>query len=183
MRGLCSSTRQFRSATVDHRRQVGRGEDAGRGREERAEQDRADHEHGGYPCNRHRRGAMLHATLFAVNQPSTDRRVKSPHERNPPRRRLPDRRDAVPRRRRARPRRPRRGWSAWIVGAGVDGIVFPGVASEFETLALEERHVLVAAVAKANAGRVPLVVGVSSPDAATSRIAHGARARAWAPPP
>ena len=56
----------------------------------------------------------------------------------------------------------------FIVGAGVDGIVFPGVASEFETLGLEERRVLVAAVAKANARRVPLVVGVSSPDAATS---------------
>jgi 4-hydroxy-tetrahydrodipicolinate synthase len=57
---------------------------------------------------------------------------------------------------------------AFIVDAGVDGIVFPGVASEFETLALEERRVLVAAVAKANARRAPLVVGVSSPDAATS---------------
>jgi len=56
----------------------------------------------------------------------------------------------------------------WIVRAGVDGIVFPGVASEFETLKPDERRVLVEAVAKANAGRVPFVVGVSSADAATS---------------
>jgi len=56
----------------------------------------------------------------------------------------------------------------FIVGAGVDGIVFPGVASEFETLAPNERRSLVEAVAKANAGRVPFVVGVSSADAATS---------------
>jgi len=61
----------------------------------------------------------------------------------------------------------------WIVGAGVDGIVFPGVASEFDTLTLEERHLLVAAAAKVNARRVPLVVGVSSPDAATSEMLAG----------
>lgn len=56
----------------------------------------------------------------------------------------------------------------WIVRAGADGIVFPGVASEFETLEEDERRALVEAVAKANAGRVPYVVGVSSADAATS---------------
>ena len=56
----------------------------------------------------------------------------------------------------------------FIVGAGVDGIVFPGVASEFETLAPDERRTLVEAVATANDGRVPFVVGVSSADAATS---------------
>jgi len=56
----------------------------------------------------------------------------------------------------------------FIVGAGVDGIVFPGVASEFETLKPDERRMLVEAVAEANGGRVPFVVGVSSADAATS---------------
>ena len=56
----------------------------------------------------------------------------------------------------------------FIVGAGVDGIVFPGVASEFETLKPDERRALVEAVAEANSGRVPFVVGVSSADAATS---------------
>jgi 4-hydroxy-tetrahydrodipicolinate synthase len=56
----------------------------------------------------------------------------------------------------------------FIVAAGVDGIVFPGVASEFDTLAPYERRTLVEAVAKANDGRVPFVVGVSSADAETS---------------
>ena len=53
----------------------------------------------------------------------------------------------------------------FIVTSGVDGIVFPGVASEVETLSSDERRSLVEAVAAANAGRVPLVVGVSSADA------------------
>lgn len=52
----------------------------------------------------------------------------------------------------------------FIIGAGVDGVVFPGVASEFETLAPDERSALVAATADAVARRVPLVVGVSAPD-------------------
>ena len=37
----------------------------------------------------------------------------------------------------------------FIVDAGADGLVFPGVASEFETLEPEERRVLVEAVARA----------------------------------
>ena len=59
---------------------------------------------------------------------------------------------------------------------GVDGLVFPGVASEFDTLSTEERTVLVDAVAARNAGRVPLVVGVSAPDAA-SAARYAAQAR------
>ena len=58
----------------------------------------------------------------------------------------------------------------FIVASGADGIVFPGVASEFETLSTDERRALVEAVAKANAGRVPFVVGVSSGDAGTSEM-------------
>ena len=64
----------------------------------------------------------------------------------------------------------------FIVRAGVDGIVFPGVASEVETLAADERGSLVDAVAKANARRVPLVVGVSAADAeAAGALAHHAK--------
>ena len=64
----------------------------------------------------------------------------------------------------------------FIVGSGADGIVYPGVASEVETLERAERRELVAAVAKANRGRVPLVVGVSAPDAQTA-AAFAAHAR------
>lgn len=53
----------------------------------------------------------------------------------------------------------------FIVDAGADGIVFPGVASEFDTLAPGERVELVARVAARVAGRIPFVVGVSAADA------------------
>ncbi len=53
----------------------------------------------------------------------------------------------------------------FIVAARADGIVFPGVASEFETLAPDERRHLVESVARCVARRVPLVVGVSAADA------------------
>jgi 4-hydroxy-tetrahydrodipicolinate synthase len=56
----------------------------------------------------------------------------------------------------------------YIVRAGADGIVFPGVASEFDTLKPEERTRLAATVARANRGRVPLVIGVSSTDGPSS---------------
>lgn len=53
----------------------------------------------------------------------------------------------------------------FIVAAGADGIVFPGVASEVETLGAEERRHLVHVVAQRVAGRIPFVVGVSAADA------------------
>ena len=56
----------------------------------------------------------------------------------------------------------------FIVESGADGIVFPGVASEFDTLSAAERGELVGCVASANARRVPLVVGVSAHDAAAA---------------
>jgi 4-hydroxy-tetrahydrodipicolinate synthase len=65
----------------------------------------------------------------------------------------------------------------FIVGSGVDGVVFPGVASEFDTLAPTERSELVAAVARAVGDRVPLVVGVSAADA-ESAATYAAQARA-----
>lgn len=51
---------------------------------------------------------------------------------------------------------------------GVDAVVFPGVASEVEQLTAPERERLVALVAQNLAGRVPLVVGASARDLATS---------------
>lgn len=64
----------------------------------------------------------------------------------------------------------------FIVTAGADGLVFPGVASEFETLQPGERRRLVEVVARANRGRVPLVVGVSAATAAES-AAYAEQAR------
>ena len=56
----------------------------------------------------------------------------------------------------------------FIVAARADGIVFPGVASEFETLAPAERRHLVEVVAQRVGSRIPLVIGVSAADAATA---------------
>lgn len=65
---------------------------------------------------------------------------------------------------------------SFIVEAGADGLVFPGVASEFDTLTRQERPALTAVVADANAGRTPLVVGASAPDAVAA-ARHAAHAR------
>ncbi len=64
----------------------------------------------------------------------------------------------------------------FIVTAKPDGLVFPGVASEFETLAGGERRTLVATVDRLVAKRVPLVVGVSAGSAAES-VAYAEQAR------
>jgi 4-hydroxy-tetrahydrodipicolinate synthase len=64
----------------------------------------------------------------------------------------------------------------FIVASGADGLVFPGVASEVETLAPDERRDLVAEVARAVQDKLPLVVGVSASDAA-SASAFAAHAR------
>jgi dihydrodipicolinate synthase/N-acetylneuraminate lyase len=56
----------------------------------------------------------------------------------------------------------------FALGCGVDAVVFPGVASEVEQLAVRERDQLVALVARTVAGRVPLVVGASASDLATT---------------
>ena len=52
--------------------------------------------------------------------------------------------------------------------AGADGLVYPGVASEVDTLTPDERRAQVALLAKRVAGRVPLVIGASDPDPAAS---------------
>ena len=64
----------------------------------------------------------------------------------------------------------------FIVTAGADGVVFPGVASEFETLRPDERRELVALVAAAVRKRAALVVGVSASNALDA-AAYASQAR------
>ncbi len=56
----------------------------------------------------------------------------------------------------------------YVVACGVDAVVFPGVASEVEQLNAAERERLVGLVARQAARRVPLIVGASAVDVATS---------------
>jgi 4-hydroxy-tetrahydrodipicolinate synthase len=63
----------------------------------------------------------------------------------------------------------------YLVTAGVDGITYPGVASEFGQLTTDERAMLTDAVLDEIDGRVPLVAGVSHTDAeVTIRLAQTA---------
>ena len=64
----------------------------------------------------------------------------------------------------------------YAIASGADGVVYPGVASEYETLAPEERMRLTDIVAKDAAGRCALVVGGSAPDA-QSAMSLATRAR------
>ena len=61
----------------------------------------------------------------------------------------------------------------FAVESGVDGIVFPGMASEVETLSAAERGRMVSALGKHLRGRLPFIVGASHADPAES----AARAR------
>lgn len=65
----------------------------------------------------------------------------------------------------------------YAIGAGADGIVYPGVASEFETLAIDERARSTDIVAAEASGRCAMVVGGSATDPATT-MSVAARARA-----
>ena len=56
----------------------------------------------------------------------------------------------------------------FAVAAGVDGVVFPGLASEYDTLTLAEREALIAVVGAAVAGRAGFIVGASTADPAES---------------
>ena len=56
----------------------------------------------------------------------------------------------------------------YAIDAGADGVVYPGVASEFEMLALDERARLTDLVAKEAAGRCALVVGASGAEPSTT---------------
>ncbi len=64
---------------------------------------------------------------------------------------------------------------AFAIEAGADGIVYPGMASEVETLTPEERRLMVAALGKALGGRRPFIVGASAADpaAAAARAEEG----------
>jgi len=70
----------------------------------------------------------------------------------------------------------------WALDCGVDGLVFPGMASEVETLKPEERAPLVAALGRQIAGRVPFIVGASDADPAraAARVREGRAAGAVA---
>jgi len=60
----------------------------------------------------------------------------------------------------------------YLIESGVDGMTFPGVASEVATLSEAERASLMGEVFAEAAGRVPVVAGVSSTDVAlTMRLA------------
>jgi 4-hydroxy-tetrahydrodipicolinate synthase len=56
----------------------------------------------------------------------------------------------------------------FAVEAGVDGVVFPGMASEVETLSAEERGQMVAVLGAHLGGRLPFIVGASHADPAES---------------
>lgn len=70
----------------------------------------------------------------------------------------------------------------YALEAGVHGVVYPGMASEVETLSVNERAALVAEVGKRLAGRRPFVVGASAarPEDCAARIAEGRQAGAIA---
>ncbi len=53
----------------------------------------------------------------------------------------------------------------YILAAGAAGVVFPGLASEYDMLSVDERLEVTAALGDWINGRVPLIVGASHPDA------------------
>jgi 4-hydroxy-tetrahydrodipicolinate synthase len=77
----------------------------------------------------------------------------------------------------------------YLLLCGVDGITFPGVASEVSQLSEAERDELTRLVMQTVAGRVPVISGISSPALATTitlaraSVAHGASALMVAAPP
>lgn len=77
----------------------------------------------------------------------------------------------------------------YLIRAGVNGITYPGVASEFAQLSETERVLLLEAVLDETAGRIPVVAGVTSADGdLTLRLAKhaavsGAQALMVAAPP
>lgn len=63
----------------------------------------------------------------------------------------------------------------YLLKCGVDGMTYPGVASEFSQLSEQERRELMAVVLQEAAGRVPVIAGVTSSDiAVTLRLAADA---------
>jgi 4-hydroxy-tetrahydrodipicolinate synthase len=70
----------------------------------------------------------------------------------------------------------------FVLASGADGVVYPGMASEVETLGAEERRDMVAIVGKELRGRAAFVVGASAADPAeaAARAAEGSKAGASA---
>ncbi len=63
----------------------------------------------------------------------------------------------------------------YLIASGVDGMTYPGVASEFAQLSEQERAELTEVVLDEAAGRVPVIAGVTSGDmAVTLRLAKAA---------
>ena len=66
----------------------------------------------------------------------------------------------------------------YAIGAGADGLVYPGVASEYDTLSAEERKRLSDIVAAEAQGRAAFVVGGTAAELATTEaVARHARAQ------
>jgi 4-hydroxy-tetrahydrodipicolinate synthase len=63
----------------------------------------------------------------------------------------------------------------FVRGCGADGFVYPGMASEVETLTAEEREATTAALGAAPRGSLAFVVGASAadPDEASARAREG----------
>ena len=65
----------------------------------------------------------------------------------------------------------------YLLACGVDGVTYPGVASEVAQLSSEERLSMTAAVIDEVGGRVPVIVGASSPQVGVA-VAHARAAQA-----
>lgn len=72
--------------------------------------------------------------------------------------------------------------AAFVLDCGVDGVVFPGLASEYDQLTLDERAALVTRVGAVSQGRAAFIVGASSdrPSETASLVTNGAAAGASA---
>lgn len=68
----------------------------------------------------------------------------------------------------------------YVVASGADGLVFPGLASEYDLLTLDEREELIGLIGGAVAGRVRFVVGASSEQVGDSARLAAAGAAAGA---
>jgi len=68
----------------------------------------------------------------------------------------------------------------YVVASGADGLVFPGLASEYDLLTLDEREEAIALIGGAVAGRVRFVVGASSDEVGDSARLAAAGAAAGA---
>ncbi|AXB79368.1 dihydrodipicolinate synthase family protein [Novosphingobium sp. P6W] len=68
----------------------------------------------------------------------------------------------------------------YIIASGAQGVVFPGLASEYDMLSRDERLHLTALIGEWLGGRIPFVVGASSEDTADAIAYAEAGARAGA---